>query len=107
MFFSLKNIPTLSGYSTLQRVEILQAAARLMPFKRRALANTLKAFVLIALFWPLIYVPGIVWKVTSLFAVVLLYPLLLMPITLNFALPFIPEARTAFDQNKQANQPQE
>lgn len=91
MYFSSKNIQALAPFSPSERVAIVQDAAKSMPFARRAVAGTLKLVILIALFWSLLYVPGIAWKVVSLLAAGLLYPLLLMPVTLNLALPYLPE----------------
>jgi len=89
MYFSSKNIEVLAPYSPSERVAIVQEAAKSMPFSRRAVAGTLKLLILIALFWSLLYVPGVAWKVVSLLAAGLLYPLLLMPVTLNLAQPYL------------------
>lgn len=89
IYFSSRNIKVLEPFSPTERVAIIQGAAKNMPLARRALANGLKILILIALFWSLVYVPGVLWKVLSLLAAGLLYPLLLMPVTLNLALPYL------------------
>ncbi|CUS47147.1 MAG: hypothetical protein HLUCCO02_07690 [Idiomarinaceae bacterium HL-53] len=89
MYFSTKNIPELAELSPRERIAAVHEAARNMPFARRALAVTLKALVLIALFWSLLYIPGIGWKLLCLLIAGLLYPLLLFPITLNLARPYL------------------
>lgn len=89
VYFSTKHIEELQAFSPTERVAIIQGAAKAMPFGRRALANTLKVIILIALFWSLIEVPGILWKVLSLLAAGILYPILLFPVTLTLARPYI------------------
>src|SRR5690554_4799995 len=87
--FSSKNIDVLQPFGPTERIEIIQGAAKSMPFTRRAIATALKLLILIGLFWALLFVPGIIWKVVSLLAAGLLYPLLLMPVTLNLAKPYL------------------
>lgn len=89
IYFSSKNIKVLEPFSPTERIAIIQGAAKNMPFARRALASGLKLLILIGLFWSLVYVPGVLWKVLSLLAAGLLYPLLLMPVTLNLAMPYL------------------
>lgn len=91
MYFSTKNIPELQQYSPRERVAQVHLAAKAMPFGRRAVGVVLKALVLIGLFWSLLYVPGLGWKIFALIAAGLLYPLVLFPITLNLAVPYLPK----------------
>lgn len=89
MHFSTKNIPALQKYSPRERVAQVHLAAKAMPFGRRAIAVALKLLVLIGLFWSLLYIPGLGWKIFALVAAGLLYPLALFPITLNLAAPYL------------------
>ncbi len=100
VYFSSKNIEVLQPFTAAERVEIIQGAAKSMPYGRRAVAVILKLLLLIGLFWALLFVPGIIWKVVSLLAAGLLYPLLLMPVTLNLALPYISDEIARRADNK-------
>ncbi|WP_113908216.1 DUF6170 family protein [Aliidiomarina celeris] len=92
--FSTKHIEELQGFSPTERVAIIQRAAKAMPFGRKAIANILKVLIIVALFWSLIEVPGVLWKVVSLLAAGILYPVLLFPVTLTLARPYIQEEIT-------------
>lgn len=100
IYFSPSKIKALEGYSTLERAHIVSLAARQMPFERKAVANVLKVILLVAMFWILLDVPGIALKIIALLAVGLLYPLVLQPITLTMAAPYIPEAASRFQRSK-------
>src|SRR5690554_380546 len=100
IYFSSKNIPVLQPFAPTERIAIIQGAAKNMPFARRAVANALKLLILIGLFWSLVYVPGLWWKVFSLLAAGLLYPLLLMPVTINLAMPYFSEEIARRDANE-------
>jgi len=67
-------------------------AQHLMPTPRKWTANMIKLVVLSALFVLLVNVEGWYWQVLTLLAAGLSYPLLLQPINLNIARPFIPTA---------------
>ncbi|MCL4409311.1 MAG: DUF6170 family protein [Gammaproteobacteria bacterium] len=100
IYFSPRKIKALEGFTALERAQIVAMAARDMPFERKALANTLKVILLVAMFWILLDVPGIALKITALIAVGLLYPLVLQPITLTLAIPYIPKAAERFNRSK-------
>lgn len=89
LYFTSKNIAVLAPFGPRERIDIIQTAASKMPFMRRAITTCLKAVLLIALFAALVYLPGIFWKVIGLLAAGIFYPLLLMPITLNMARPYL------------------
>ncbi len=100
IYFSPRNIPALRSYSALERIHIVSNAAKLMPFGRKAVANVLKLILLIALFWSVLYVQGIALKLITLLAIGLLYPLVLQPITISLAVPYIPDAVREFERSK-------
>lgn len=100
IYLSPRHVPALKNYSVMQRAHIVANATAAMPFERKAIANVLKVLLLIALFWSLLSVPGIVWKFIALFAVGLLYPLVLMPVSLSLAVPFIPEAIREYERSQ-------
>lgn len=97
IYFSARKVPLLAPYRATQRAVIIQMAARAMPLPRRYLTNTLKLLVLIALFWQLVSVEGWGLRIFALLAAGLLYPLLLHPLTLNLARPYLGEAVKAYE----------
>ncbi|MCC5855565.1 MAG: hypothetical protein JJU10_07815 [Idiomarina sp.] len=101
LWFSSKNIEELQEFSPNERIFIIHQAAKDMPFGRRAVATVLKLILLIALFWSLLYVPGMIWKILSLLAVGLLYPLVLFPVTLTLARPYLKVHAQRFKANRE------
>lgn len=97
--FSSKNIAGLESYSLSQRVHLIHLAGKLMPFWRRVFSNTLKVLLLIGVFWSILYLPGVGLKLLAILAAGLLYPLVLYPVTLNLALPYLNEAKTEYEQD--------
>lgn len=75
-----------------ERILLVHNAAKAMPFARRAYANTLKVIILIAVFWSILYLPSVGLKVLAILFAGLLYPIVLFPVTLNLAAPYLPEA---------------
>ena len=107
IYFSPRSVPALRNYSIFERAQIVSNAASNMPFARKAFSNTLKVLLLIALFWSVLSVPGVAWKIVAIFALGLLYPLVLQPITLSLAVPYIPQAVQEYERSKSyaANEP--
>ncbi|RUO19694.1 hypothetical protein CWE08_09720 [Aliidiomarina iranensis] len=100
IYFSTRKIPALRAYPALERLHIAANAAKNMPFGRKAVANILKVLLLVALFWSVLYIQGIALKLIAILALGLLYPLVLQPITLSLAAPYIPDAVREFERNK-------
>ena len=100
IYLSPRHVPALKNYSVMQRAHIVANATAAMPFERKAIANVLKVLLLIALFWSLLSVPGTAWKIIALLAVGLLYPLVLMPVSLSLAVPYIPEAIREYERSQ-------
>ncbi|MCC5880428.1 MAG: hypothetical protein JJU03_11105 [Idiomarina sp.] len=96
IYWSARKIPSLAKFRATERAQIIQGAARAMPLPRRFFTNTLKLLVLIVLFWQLVSVEGWTLRILALLAAGLLYPLLLHPLTLNLALPYLPQAAEDF-----------
>lgn len=103
LYWSARKIPELAPFRATERAQIIQRAARSMPLPRRYLTNFLKLLVLIALFWQLVTVQGWGLRILALLAAGLLYPLLLHPLTLNLARPYLAQAAADFqaEQNEQ------
>ena len=99
--WSARNIPELAPFRATQRAVIIQMAARAMPLPRRYLANALKLVVLSVLFWQLVSIESWAWRIVALLATGLLYPLLLHPLTLNLAKPYL--AAAADDYRREHN----
>ena len=90
--WSARKIPALAPFRATQRAVIIQIAARSMPLPRRYLTNALKLVVLSVLFWQLVSIESWTLRIIALLATGLLYPLLLHPLTLNLAKPYLPAA---------------
>lgn len=102
IYWSARKIPGLADFRATERAQIIQLAARAMPLPRRYLTNTLKLVVLMVLFWQLISIEGWALRIVALVAAGLLYPLLLHPLTMNLALPYIPDAAREFNADRDA-----
>lgn len=100
IYWSARKIPALAPFRATERAVIIQMAARGMPLPRRYFANTLKLLVLIVLFWQLVSVEGWTLRIIALLAAGIFYPLLLHPLTLNLALPYLPEAAEEYQKAK-------
>lgn len=95
IYFSPRQVPELKQFTLTERAALVLQAQHLMPTPRRWLANMIKLVVLSALFVLLINVQGWYWQVLTLLAAGLSYPLLLQPVNLNLARPYIPKAVAA------------
>ncbi|MGX5913427.1 DUF6170 family protein [Aliidiomarina sp. Khilg15.8] len=104
-YWSARQVPQLRPFKATERAEIVQLAHQKMPIGRRYLSGAIKLLVLIALFWQLISVQSWAWRIAALLAAGLLYPLLLSPLSLNFARPYLDEAITEFRANQTATPP--
>lgn len=100
IYWSARKIPELAPFRATQRAVIIQMAARAMPLPRRYLTNTLKLIVLIILFWQLVSIEGWGLRIAALLAAGLLYPLLLHPLTLNLAKPYLSEAVAEYEREQ-------
>jgi len=107
MYFSPRQIPELKAFSLMERAVIVQRAQHLMPAPRRWLANVLKLVVLSCLFVLLVNVAGWYWQVLTLLAAGLSYPLLLQPINLNLARPYLAAAIKHYQQQLSENRDNE
>ena len=96
--WSARSIPELAPFRATQRAVIIRMAAHAMPLPRRYLTNLLKLIVLITLFWQLVSIESWAWRIIALLAAGLLYPLLLHPLTLNLAKPYLAKAAQEFER---------
>lgn len=99
-YLSPRQLPELQRFNLMERASIVAVAQSLMPAPRRWLANVLKVIVLSGLFVLLVNVTGWYWQVLTLLLAGLSYPLLLQPITLNLARPFLPAAIKQFELSR-------
>lgn len=104
-YWSARQVPQLRPFKATERVQIVQIAQQKMPIGRRYLSGGLKLLVLIVLFWQLISLQGWGWRILALLAAGLLYPLLLAPLSLNFALPYLDDAIAEFRATQSATPP--
>lgn len=100
IYWSARKIPALAPFRATERAVIIQMAARSMPLPRRYFANTLKLLVLIVLFWQLVSVESWTLRIIALLAAGIFYPLLLHPLTLNLALPYISGAADEYQKQR-------
>ncbi len=105
IYWSARKIPALAPFRAIERAQIIQLAARSMPLPRRYMTNALKLIVLIALFWQLVTLQGWGLRLIALLSVGIFYPLLLHPLTLNLARPYIPQAIREFEESNEAAEP--
>lgn len=103
--WSTRTIPELAPFRATQRAVIIRLAAHAMPLPRRYLTNFLKLIVLIALFWQLVSIESWVWRIVALLAAGLLYPLLLHPLTLNLAKPYLAQAVKEYQRDHSEEPP--
>lgn len=104
IYWSARKISALAPFRATERAQIIQLAARAMPLPRRYLTNALKLCVLIVLFWQLVTLQGWGLRLLALLAVGLFYPLLLHPLTLNLAIPYLPQAIKEFEESKETTE---
>lgn len=104
-YWSSRQVPQLRPFKATERAQIVQLAQQKMPIGRRYLSGGVKLLVLIALFWQLISVQSWAWRILALLAAGLLYPLLLAPLSLNFARPYLDEAIAEFRASQSATPP--
>ncbi|RUO30272.1 DUF6170 family protein [Aliidiomarina soli] len=102
LYWSARKIPELAPFRATERAQIIQLAAHTMPLPRRYLTNFLKLLVLAALFWQLVTLEGWGLRIVALLAAGLFYPLLLHPLTLNLARPYLKDAAEQFQQQAAA-----
>lgn len=105
--WSARKIPALAPFRATQRAVIIQIAARSMPLPRRYLANALKLVVLSALFWQLVSIESWTLRIIALLVTGLLYPLLLHPLTLNLAKPYLAAAAEEYRRDHLETDPTE
>lgn len=104
-YLSPRQVPQLRPFKATERAQIVHLAQQKMPIGRRYVSGGVKLLVLIALFWQLISVQSLGWRITALLAAGLLYPLLLAPLSLNFARPYLDEAIREFQASQSATAP--
>lgn len=89
MYLRPSQIPALRSLSAYERIQTIKSTVQGLPFGRKAGYYIVSCMILVALFSLVLVVPTWFGKILAIFAVGFLYPLILMPVQIQFALPYL------------------